>query len=89
MIAKVAPGELGNGSYAGPAGERAYQLFVPREYRGQALPLLVMLHGCKQSAADFAAGTRMHSRADEYNCFVLYPEQSKAAINCAIKASLR
>jgi hypothetical protein len=36
-------------TYANAAGSRTYKLFVPSSYVGQAIPLLVMLHGCKQS----------------------------------------
>jgi poly(hydroxyalkanoate) depolymerase family esterase len=66
-------------SFSNQAGSRAYKLYVPSQYRGQALPLIVMLHGCTQSPNDFAAGTRMNLRAEEYNCFVAYPEQSASA----------
>jgi poly(hydroxyalkanoate) depolymerase family esterase len=66
-------------SFSNPAGSRAYKLYVPRQYRGQPLPLIVMLHGCTQSPDDFAAGTRMNLRAEEHNCFVAYPEQSASA----------
>jgi poly(3-hydroxybutyrate) depolymerase len=60
-------------SYSNQVGIRAYKLYVPSGYRGQPLPLIVMLHGCTQSPDDFAAGTRMNSRAEEHNCFVAYP----------------
>jgi poly(hydroxyalkanoate) depolymerase family esterase len=66
-------------SFSNRAGTRAYKLYVPSQYRGQPLPLIVMLHGCTQSPDDFAAGTRMNLRAEEYNCFVVYPEQAASA----------
>ena len=37
--------------------------------------LIVLLHGCKQDAADFAKGTDMNALAAGQNCLVLYPEQ--------------
>jgi poly(hydroxyalkanoate) depolymerase family esterase len=66
-------------SFSNQAGSRAYKLYVPSQYRGQPLPLIVMLHGCTQSPDDFAAGTRMNLRAEEDNCFVVYPEQTASA----------
>ena len=66
-------------SYSGPAGSRSYKLFIPSAYRGQPLPLVVMLHGCTQTPDDFATGTRMNMLAEARACFVLYPEQSQTA----------
>lgn len=55
---------------------RSYQAFVPAAHRpGVALPLLVMLHGCTQTAADIATGSRMNEVAEDLGFLVLYPEQ--------------
>lgn len=43
------------------------------------LPLVVLLHGCKQDAADFAQGTAMNALAERDKCMVLYPEQQSKA----------
>ena len=67
------------GTYSNQAGSRAYRLFIPSLYKGQALPLVVMLHGCTQSPDDFAAGTRMNFIAEEQTCFVVYPAQRSEA----------
>jgi poly(hydroxyalkanoate) depolymerase family esterase len=72
-------GRFLSGSCTNHAGTRAYKLYVPSGYTGQALPLVVMLHGCTQHPDDFAAGTNMNAVAEENNCFVVYPAQAKAA----------
>ncbi|HSI57347.1 MAG TPA: PHB depolymerase family esterase [Ideonella sp.] len=64
----------------GPAGARRYRLYTPPGLRrGEKLPLLVMLHGCSQSAESFALSTRMNRLAARERCFVLYPEQDRLA----------
>jgi len=61
----------------------AYRLYLPGTAdRGAVpppLPLLVLLHGCQQDAADFAIGTAMNELAEQKKCIVLYPEQLSKA----------
>jgi poly(hydroxyalkanoate) depolymerase family esterase len=68
--------DLIDGSYLNAAGARNYKLYVSTPLRGEAPPLFVMLHGCDQDAAGFAAGTRMNELADGARV-VLYPEQCR------------
>jgi poly(hydroxyalkanoate) depolymerase family esterase len=67
------------GTYADEAGGRTYKLYIPRCYCGKPLPLIVMLHGCKQSPDDFAAGTQMNQLAEEQELLVAYPRQPSSA----------
>jgi poly(hydroxyalkanoate) depolymerase family esterase len=67
--APVAPGRLVN--------HLQYGLYVPTGSVPTPMPLVVMLHGCKQSIDEFAEGTRMNLLADRFGFAVVYPEQSK------------
>ncbi|HXM07930.1 MAG TPA: PHB depolymerase family esterase [Candidatus Acidoferrum sp.] len=75
----LTPGQFIDKTYRGAAGSRGYNVYVPSAYHGQACPLIVMLHGCTQSADDFAVGTRMNELAEQGTFFVAYPEQPSSA----------
>ena len=67
----------------------AYRLYIPASLTPSntavatdasgPLPLVVLLHGCKQNALDFARGTGMNLLADQQQVVVLYPEQLSKA----------
>jgi poly(hydroxyalkanoate) depolymerase family esterase len=61
------------------AGSRAYKVYVPPGESAEPRAMIVMLHGCTQSADDFAAGTQMNRLADEHGFLVVYPEQAAQA----------
>src|SRR5438876_4975728 len=67
-------------TYTGSTGERSYWLYLPQNYQAsEAVPLVVMLHGCTQKASGFADGTHMNELAERYNFIVVYPQQLRAA----------
>lgn len=74
-----APGRFSAHVFSHAAGSRSYKLYVPASLAGTSPPMIVMLHGCTQSADDFAAGTQMNRQADEHGFLVVYPEQSAQA----------
>jgi len=76
---RVDGGDFRGGSFTHASLNRQYKLYVPPGRFGQALPLVVMLHGCTQNPDDFAAGTDMNTRAREQGFCVLYPAQGQDA----------
>jgi poly(hydroxyalkanoate) depolymerase family esterase len=67
-------GWLASGPWIWPA--RDYLLYVPQGYGGwRRRPLIVLIHGCKQTPEEIAAATRITARADENGWLVLLPRQ--------------
>ncbi len=75
--APIAPGEFGRVAFHWQGATHDYWLFVPPAPAiAHPMPLVLMLHGCHQSAEDFAAGTAMNAAAAQAGVLVLYPAQS-------------
>lgn len=53
-----------------------YALYTPHNRSCSKMPLVVMLHGCDQTATLFARGTRMNDYAEHHGFCVLYPNQN-------------
>jgi poly(hydroxyalkanoate) depolymerase family esterase len=68
-------------SERGTLRRMSYWLYLPDRpadelNSGAGLPLIVMLHGCDQTATLFAQGTRMNQLAETAGYAVLYPQQA-------------
>jgi poly(hydroxyalkanoate) depolymerase family esterase len=65
------------------AQHMSYWLYLPQRVPETVVqhgwPLIVMLHGCYQSATQFAQGTRMNRLAEDKGYAVLYPQQLVSA----------
>ncbi|WP_449369373.1 extracellular catalytic domain type 1 short-chain-length polyhydroxyalkanoate depolymerase [Undibacterium arcticum] len=82
-FATTAPGKWLKSTYTSPlidgartASRMSYWLYLPDREMRTPMPLVVMLHGCAQSATQFAQGTRMNLLAEQHGFAVLYPQQS-------------
>lgn len=76
----VKPGGKGSWTehlHLGPAGSRGYHVYVPPGLsRATPAPLLMLLHGCTQTPAEFAAATRFNALADRQGVVLVYPQQT-------------
>ena len=74
------PARWTDGVFAHAGRTLAYKLYLPPRSAGAAvapMPLVLMLHGCTQNPADFAAGTQMNALAETQGFAVLYPAQTQ------------
>jgi poly(hydroxyalkanoate) depolymerase family esterase len=59
-----------------PLGGRSYDVYLPAGYRTRTrAPLVVLLHGCMQTPAEFAEATRFTSVADRNGLLLVLPHQ--------------
>ena len=59
---------------------RDYLVYIPRGHaRWRRRPLVVLLHGCRQTPEAIAAGTRITALADERDWLILLPRQARNA----------
>lgn len=65
------------GAFGTNPGNLRMHIFVPAQLAA-APPLVVALHGCGQSAAEYAAGAGWSKLAEHLGFIVLYPEQQSA-----------
>ncbi len=80
VVAQTTPSSVIEANGSTKLGALTYRLFIPQtESNAKPSPLIVMLHGCKQNAHDFAVGTQMDQIGGRAGCFVVYPQQSSYA----------
>lgn len=66
-------------NWRGPAGARSYNVYLPAGHQpNQPAPLLVLLHGCTQTAEGFAEATRFTELADRHGFLIAAPKQTRA-----------
>ena len=80
---QAAASSLGSGRWEssrqfsdGAGRQLTFARYTPAPGPRAGMPVVVMLHGCRQTALAFARGTRMNQWADAGGFMVLYPQQS-------------
>jgi poly(hydroxyalkanoate) depolymerase family esterase len=80
--AAALPGKMFSGTFTGAAGSLQYQGYVPSSYTpGTAVPLVVALHGCTQTADVFRQLTKWDQLAEAKGFIVVFPQQSSSNNN--------
>ncbi|PVA11987.1 esterase [Pelagivirga sediminicola] len=65
------------GTHSSAAGARSFRTYVPASAAQGVQGAVTMLHGCTQTAEDFAIGTGMNALAEAHRLIVIYPQQSR------------
>jgi poly(hydroxyalkanoate) depolymerase family esterase len=77
--ANAAAGTYTSGDYNG----RYYGKYLPSTYDGsEAVPLVMMLHGCSQNADGFKDETQMNQVAEDNKFIAVYPEETEGINSC-------
>ncbi|MDZ7711388.1 MAG: PHB depolymerase family esterase [Roseovarius sp.] len=66
-----------NRTHRSKFGSRGYRLYVPASEPNRPKGLILMLHGCNQTADDFALGTHMNALAEKHGLALAYPAQTR------------
>ena len=81
----VMPARAGSnfyGTYTNAWGSRYYRGYVPSSYQpGVAMPLVVGLHGCTETALGFTILSELEKYAEQRGFIVVFPEQNYYANN--------
>jgi poly(hydroxyalkanoate) depolymerase family esterase len=76
--ARRTAGRWSRASFAGPAGARSYDVYLPAGHRPKTpVPLVMLLHGCNQTADEFVAATRFTALADRHGFVIAAPRQTR------------
>lgn len=80
-VAPIVPegARFDSATFANASGSREYRVYIPKLQGKQPSGIVMMLHGCTQSPADFATGTGMNRVAETHGLIVVYPGQSRDA----------
>ena len=75
-------GKYFSGKFTNAAGSRNFTGYIPSGYKsGTAVPLVVALHGCSQSADTISKQIKLDNLAESATFITVYPEQPSSANN--------
>src|SRR6476661_1198746 len=73
---EITPGRWINQRHTGPQGSRQYDVYLPAGLPAKGrVPMVLLLHGCGQTAVEFAGQTGFTRAADAHGFVVVAPRQ--------------